>query len=337
MNAALDEPLPRKKSPMKNLLCKLLLLSFAAAGMGGAVGADYPVRPVKIVLPYAAGGGADGLTRLLATRMAARWKQAVVVENRPGAGATLGTAMAAQSPPDGYTLLMTAGTMTVSPAMYPKLPYDVVKDFAPITLIANSPFVLTTRADLGVNSVEELLAMARAKPGKLNYGSPGVGTLSHLTGELLKFQTGVDMVHVPYKGGVPAIADMLAGRVDFLFDTPAAVLPHVTSGKFKAIAVTTSDRTPVLPNVPTIAESGVKGFDVRLWFGLLAPANTPEAVIKEVRDAALAALAEDEMARNLALQGLVAQSSTPAAFEQLIKSELSVWAPIVKRANIKSE
>ncbi len=319
-------------------LLRHLLLASAAMGMAlGASAADYPVKAVKIMLPYAAGGGADGLTRALANRMSARWKQPVVVENRPGAGATLGTAVAAQSAPDGYMLLMTAGTLTVSPAMYPKLPYDVVKDFAPITLVANSPFVLATRGDLGVNTVDELIALARSKPGKLNYGSPGVGTLSHLTGELLKHLTGMDVVHVPFKGGVPAIADMLAGRIDFLFDTPAAVLPHVNSGKFKAVAVTTSDRTSVLPNVPTIAESGQKGFDVRLWFGLLAPAGTPDSVIKEVREATIAALADEDIARSLAAQGLVSQTSTPAAFGQVIKNELSVWAPIVKTANIKSQ
>lgn len=318
-------------------LRNFFILLMAANCIGSAAASDFPARTVKIILPYAAGGGADGLTRALANKMAARWRQAVVVENRPGAGATLGTAVAAQAPADGYTLLMTAGTMTVSPAIYPKLPYDVTRDLVPITLIANSPFVLTARADLGVNSVDELIALARSKPGQLNYGSPGTGTLAHLTGELLKSTTGIDVVHVPYKGGVPAIADLLSGRIDYLFDTPAAVLAHVKAGKFKAIAVTTSNRTPVMPNVPTIAEAGLKDFDVRLWFGLLAPLNTPESVIREVREAAIAALADEEIAKTLAVQGLVPQSSTLAEFGRLIKFELPVWAAIAKRANVKVE
>lgn len=318
-------------------LGKLLLLCLASAFVGGAAAADYPVKPVKIILPYAAGGGADGLTRALAQKMSARWKQPVVVDNKPGAGATLGTALAAQAAPDGYTLLITAGTMTVSPAIYAKLPYDVVKDFTPITLISNSPFVLTTRGDLGVNSLNELVALARSKPGKLNYGTPGVGTLSHLTAELMKHLTGTDIAHVPYKGGVPAIADMLAGRVDFLFDTPAALLPYINSGKFKALAVTTPERSPVMPNTPTMAEAGLRGFDVRLWFAILGPANTPEPVVKEVRNAIIAALKEDDIMRTLAVQGFVPLTSTPTELDQLIKSELSVWAPIVKLANIKAE
>ncbi len=203
---------------------------------------SYPARPVRIILPYAAGGGADALTRVVAQALGDYWKQSVLVDNRPGAGATIGTDMVAKSAPDGYTLLMTAATMAVSPAAYAKLPYDVLRDFAPITLLAQSPYVLAVNAKVPAQSFAELLRLARSAPGKLNYGSPGNGTLSHLTFELLRSRTGIQAAVIAYKGSNPALVDALSGQVDFILDTPAAVMPHVKSQQLRALAVTSARR-----------------------------------------------------------------------------------------------
>ena len=307
-------------------------------GMAGvAMAQSYPAKPVRIILPYAAGGGADTLTRVVAQSLGDLWKQSVVADNRPGAGATIGTDMVAKAAPDGYTLLMTAGTMAVSPAAYAKLPYDVLKDFAPITLLAQTPYVLAVNARVPVQNFAELLALARSAPGKLNYGSPGNGTLSHLTYELLRSRAGIHSTVIAYKGSNPALIDVLGGQVDFVLDTPAAVLQHVRSQKLRALGVTTAKRAPIMPGVPTIGESGVNDFEVSVWFGLMAPTGTPAEIVRKVHADVVTVLALPAVAERLKTEGMEPVTMLPAEFATYLRSEVSKWAALVKQANIKFE
>ena len=307
----------------------LVLLTATAAS------ATYPAKPVKIILPYATGGGADLLTRVLTQKLAETWGQSVVVDNRPGAGATIGTDMVAKAPADGYTLLMTAGTMAVSPSAYSSLPYDVLKDFAPITTVARSAFVLTVHPPLGVSSVEELLKLARAKPGKINFGSAGNGTMAHLSVELLKVRAGIDVLHVPYKGSNPALNDLLGGQVDAVFDTPAAVMSHVNEKKLKALAVTTPARTPSAPGVPTMMEAGLANYEVSVWFGLLAPTGTPQEIVTKVHADSVSALGMPDVVERLGAQGLEVVTMKPEEFSTFIRAEVGKWREVVKSAGIK--
>ena len=307
-------------------------------GMAGvAMAQSYPAKPVRIILPYAAGGGADTLTRVVAQSLGDLWKQSVVADNRPGAGATIGTDMVAKAAPDGYTLLMTAGTMAVSPVAYAKLPYDVLKDFAPITLLAQTPYVLAVNARVPVQNFAELLALARSAPGKLNYGSPGNGTLSHLTYELLRSRAGIHSTVIAYKGSNPALIDVLGGQVDFVLDTPAAVMQHVRSQKLRALGVTTAKRAPIMPGVPTIGESGVNDFEVSVWFGLMAPTGTPAEIVRKVHADVVTVLALPAVAERLKTEGMEPVTMLPAEFATYLRSEVSKWAALVKQANIKFE
>ena len=308
------------------------LLMLAAAG--GAL-AQYPTKPVRIILPYAAGGGADVLTRIVAQALGEVWKQSVVADNKPGAGATIGTDMVAKAAADGYTLLMTAGTMAVSPAAYPKLPYDVLRDFAPITLLAQTQYVLAVNAAVPAQNFADLLRLARESPGKLNYGSPGNGTLSHLTYELLRSRTGIQTGVVPYKGSNPALIDVLSGQVDFVLDTPAAVMQHVKSQKLRALAVSSAKRAPSMPGVPTFAEAGLREVDVSVWFGLLAPAATPPEIVRRIHADVVKVLAMPSVADRLAAEGLEVVTMQPAEFGAYLRSEVAKWSDVVKQANIK--
>lgn len=313
--------------------CALVLV-----GAGSLAGAQqYPTKPVRIILPYAAGGGADILTRVLAQALGDVWKQSVVADNRPGAGATIGTDMVAKAAPDGYTLLMTAGTMAVSPAAYAKLPYDVLKDFAPITLLAQTPYVLAVNPKVQAQTFAEFLRFARSAPGKLNYGSPGNGTLAHLTYELLRSRAGIESTVIAYKGSNPALIDALGGQVDFVLDTPAAVNQHVKTQRLRALAVTTARRTRTMPLVPPIAESGVSDFDVSVWFGLLAPAGTPPEIVRRLHADVVAVLALPAVAERLGAEGLEPITLQPAEFAAYLRSEVAKWAAVVKQANIKFE
>lgn len=318
-------------------LVKKLLAASLIAICGIASAAGYPNRPVKIIVPYSAGGGTDGVARLLAIKLGARWGQSVIVDNKPGAGSTLGTTAAVQSPPDGYTLLLTGNTLTVSAATYRKLPYDALRDLVPITLVSDSAFMVAVPGSLGVTTLGELIALARKQPGKLNYASSGSGTMAHLCGELLQQATGIDVVHVPFKGSSPALNATIAGQVEFLFQVPPSVMPHLGTGKLKALAVTSPARLAAFSDVPTIAESGVKGFDVTIWFGLMAPKGTPEPVLREVREAVTAVLADEEVRKRLASEGMDPKTSSSAEFTSLIKAELPKWAAVVKKANLKPE
>ncbi len=303
--------------------------------------AAWPSKPVRIVVPFAAGGTTDILARAIAPELSKAFGQSFFVENRAGAGGNLGADIVAKSPSDGYTLLMgTVGTHGINRALYPKLPYDPFKDFAPITLVAAVPNVMIMNADkakaLGITSVPDFIAYAKANPGKLNMASSGNGTSIHLAGELFKSRTGTFMLHFPYRGSGPALLDMLGGNMDVMFDNLPSALPHIKSGKLKAFAVTSSQRSSALPDVPTIEEAGkLKGFEASSWFGLLAPAGTAVGTINRLQQEVAKALGSPEIKEKLIAQGAIPSGNTPAQFAALIDAEHKKWAAVVKASGAK--
>ena len=317
----------------------LLLAGFALAAMAPAFAADpgaFPARPAKLIVPFPPGGPLDAIGRAIAQKLTEAWGQPVVVENKPGAGGNIGADYVAKSPPDGYTIVMGAlSTHAVNPSLYPLMPYDPVKDFAPITLVAITPNVLVVNPTLPVHSVQELVAYAKANPGKLAFGSGSNGSAGHLAGELFKVDAGVDMIHVPFRGGAPATQALLAGDTQLMFDNLANAMPQVKAGKLRAIAVTTAKRSPLAPDLPTLAESGLPGFDISTGFGLLAPAGTPPAVIAKWNAGVTQILSAPDMRDKLAGQGAEAAPTTPQAFAQFIAAELPKYARIVKASGAK--
>jgi tripartite-type tricarboxylate transporter receptor subunit TctC len=311
--------------------------SSAVSAAAHATAGDFPSKPVRIVVPVAAGGSADKLTRLVAERLTVLWGQNVVVENVSGASGTIGAARVAKAPADGYTLLFSAaGPLTVTPHTYAKLPYDA-KAFEPITLVATQPLLLVVKPGLPVNSVADLVREAQAKPGKLSYGSFGNGSAAHLAGEYFKTLAKVDMVHVPYKGSGPALVDLVAGQIDLMFDVFSTAAPLVKAGKLRPLAITSLERSPQLPDVPTMEQAGVSGFDAGTWFGLLAPAGTPRNVVDQLSRTMNAVLEEGELRDILAAQGAVVRGGTPAQFQRFFLAEYDKWGGIVKAAGIKAE
>jgi tripartite-type tricarboxylate transporter receptor subunit TctC len=313
------------------------LLALVASTAPASVNAQsYPSRVVRLVVPFPPGGPLDISGRLLAQKLSEAWGQSVVVENRPGAGGNIGADLVAKSAPDGYTIVMGAlSTHAVNPSLYPKMPYDAVKDFAPITLLATTPNVLVVNPSLPVNSVKDLIAYAKANPGKLSFGSGSNGSAGHLAGELFKVDTGTDIVHIPYKGGAPATQALLAGDVQFMFDNLANATPQIKAGKLKALAVTTADRSKLAPDLPTMAEAGVAGFDISTWFGLLAPAGTPKDVVAKWNADVTRILNSPEMRERLTLLGAEAAPTTPEQFAAFIQRELAKYARIVKASGAK--
>lgn len=316
-------------------------LALAACAFLGAatVHADaYPSKPIKLIIPYAVGGSTDQTGRLMAKSLSERLGQPVVVENRPGAGGTLGQDFVAKAPADGYTLLFSAaGPLAVTPHVYPKLGYDPIKSLYPITLVATQPLLLVVKPELKVNSVSELIAEAKGKPGKLSYGSFGNGSAAHLAGEYFKMLAGVDMVHVPYKGSGPALVDLVAGQIDLMFDVFSTSAPLVKGGKLRAIAITSTQRSPQFPQVPTMQQAGVADFEAGTWFGLLAPANTPRPIIDRLSHETNAALQEKELQEILASQGASVRGGTPEQFKTYFLAEFDKWGKIVKSAGITAD
>ena len=313
-----------------------LLLAIPASDAAAQPAAPYPNRPVKLVIPFPPGGPLDIVGRLIAQKASEDWGQSVVVDNRPGAGGNIGADLVAKSPPDGYTILMGAlSTHAVNPSLYAKMPYDAVKDFAPITLVAVTPNVLVVNASLPVNSAKEFVAYAKANSGKLAFGSGSNGSAGHLAGELFKVDTGTDIVHVPYKGGAPATQALLAGDTQFMFDNLANAMPQVKAGKLKALAVTTAERSKLAPELPTMAEAGLSGFDISTWFGLLAPAGTPKDVIAKWNAEVGKILNSPDMRERLTAQGAEPAPTTPEQFAAFIQSEIPKYARIVKISGAK--
>jgi len=295
----------------------------------------YPNRTVKMVVPFAPGGATDIIARSVAQKLGERLGQSVVIENRPGAGTTIGNAEVAKATADGYTLLFAPTPFVISQIIYPKLPYDPKKDFTPVSLLATSPFILVTNSAVSAKTVGELVALAKAKPGSLTFCSAGNGTVPHLAGELFKFRAGVEVVHVPYKGGGPAIIDLIGGQVDMMFATPIEVAPHVQSGKLRVLGATSLRRLPAYPDVPTLAESGYPGVEVASFFGVLAPAGTPPEIVTRLAAELAAVMGLPEIQERFAAQSAEANVQGPPAFARFLDTEREKWADIVKRSGAK--
>ena len=309
-----------------------LLLSFGAHAQTPDV---YPSRGITIIVPFTAAGTTDILARLVGQKLGEKFDKSVVVENRPGAGGNIGTALVAKSAPDGYTLVMaTIGTHAINSSLYKNMPYDAVRDFTPLTRVAMVPNVLVVNKDAPYNTVQELIAYGKANPGKLTFGSSGNGTTLHLSGELFKLRTGVPITHIPYKGSTPAIADLLGGQISMVFDNMPSVIQHIKSGRLKALAVTSSTRNAQLPNVPTIEESGVPNYEVWSWFGLLAPAGTPDAVIDRLNREIVAIIRQPDVNARIVEMGSVPTPETSAEFGAFIRAETDKWARVVKEAGV---
>ncbi|HTL77076.1 MAG TPA: tripartite tricarboxylate transporter substrate binding protein [Casimicrobiaceae bacterium] len=318
------------------LVAALLGIVAAAALPPGAAADSFPSKPVKLIVPFPPGGPLDTTGREIAQKLTESWSRSVIIENKPGAGGNIGADFVAKSPPDGYTVVMGAlSTHAVNPSLYPKMPYDAKKDFAPITLVAITPNVLVVNPSLPVHSVQELIEYAKAHPGKLSFGSGSIGSAGHLAGELFKVDAGVDMVHVPYKGAAPAMQALLAGDTQLMFDNLASAMSQVKAGKLRALAVTTKARSPLAPDLPTMSEAGVPGFDISTWFGLMAPAGTPPDVIAKWNADVTKVLSAPAMRAQLAAQGAEAAPDTPSEFARFIDAELVKYAKIVKGSGAK--
>ncbi|MEO7727714.1 MAG: tripartite tricarboxylate transporter substrate binding protein [Burkholderiales bacterium] len=290
----------------------------------------FPARPVRMIVPYAAGGGADIVGRSIAQKLGDIWNQQVVIDNRPGAGGNIGTEIAARAPPDGYTLLLIGPNHTVNVSLFSKLPFDPVKDFAPVSLVTSAPYLLLANPGIAVTSVRELIAFAKARSGKVFYGSAGNGTAGHLGMELIKTMAGIEMAHVPYKGSPPMITDLIAGQVSFAFDNVLSSSPHVKAGRLRALAVSTAKRSSVMPDLPTVAEAGLPTFEVAVWQGILAPANTPAAIVSLIHAAIVKVLGRPDLQERMAAQGADIIANTPQQFAAYIKTDLAKWAKVVK-------
>ena len=313
-----------------------MLLALTLLAYAHVQAATYPDRPVRLIVPFPPGGGNDILARAVGQRLGEALGQQVIVDNRGGAGGIIGGQIAATADADGYTLFLgSMGSLAHNPALRPNNPYDPPRDFSAVSLLANSPFILVVNPGLPANSVRELLALARAKPGTLNFGSAGTGSSLHMTGELFKYTTGVNIVHVPYKGTAPALTDLMAGQVQMVFSTMPPPLPHVKTGKLRALGVTSLKRAKVAPDVPTIAEAGVAGFQVENWQGIVVPAKTPRAIVDRLNREIIKVLALPAMIDVLGTQGLDAAGNTPAQFDALIRSEIDKWKKLVQATGIR--
>lgn len=322
---------------MRRILAAALAL--LALGAAPSMAADpYPVKPIRWITPWAPGGANDILSRAIGNELMKSLGQPVVVENRPGATGTIGTNLVAKAPPDGYTLTLGApGTHTTAPVMVPDLPYDPVRDFTPISLVAVVPNVLVVNPALPVHSVKELVVYAKDHPGKLNFSSVGSGSMQHLSGELFQNLAKVEMTHVPYKGSAPALLDLTAGRIDLAFESMPTVLPHVRSGGLRALAVTTKRRSGLLPDVPTVDEAGLPGFDVTIWYGVFGPAGMPPEIVRKLNAAIVAAIRTPELSRQLADLGADKVGSSPEELGAYLQQESAKWTGFMKAANIKPD
>jgi tripartite-type tricarboxylate transporter receptor subunit TctC len=314
-------------------LASALLLASASA----CAQSSYPVKPVRIIVPSAPGGGTDITTRALNPRFTEYFGQPFVVENRGGAATVIGTELAARGAPDGYTLLMASSALSVNPAMMRKMPYDAVRDFAPVSLVNSSPNVLVTHPALPARSVKEFIALAKARPGQITYASSGVGSSLHLTMEYFLVESGLRLIHVPYKGAGPANIDVIAGHAVSLMGSMISVAPFIRDGRMRALGVTSLTRSPIAPRVPTIAESGVPGYESIQWYGLLAPAGTPREIVAKLNQAVVRAVREPAIRKRFADDGVDPAGSTPEAFATVIRNDITKWQRVVKQAGIQPE
>src|SRR5688572_3649571 len=309
----------------------------AAQGPATGSGSAYPAKPVRIVVGFAPGGGADILARMLGQRLSDSLGQSIVIDNRPGAAGNIGVEHVVKSPPDGYTLLMGAPGLVTSPSLYAKLPFDPLKDLAPVSLVGTVPNLLVVHPSVPANSLKQLIALARAKPGQLNYASPGKGTSLHLAAELFKALAAIDIVHIAYKGGAPAVADLMGGHVDLMFDVLPSSMPHVNARKLKALGITSAQRSSLLPDVPTMAEGGLTGYQAITWNGILAPAATPKDIVGKLNTAIAQAVQTPDMKQRLAGIGTEPAANTPEQFAAFLREETAKWADVIRSAGIKLE
>jgi tripartite-type tricarboxylate transporter receptor subunit TctC len=331
----LEDPMPNRIR--RRLLAAAALAPLASSPLGARAQA-WPGKPVKLIVTFATGGGADFAARSVGAKLAESMGQPFVIENRAGGGGLIGNDAVAKAAPDGYTLLLgAAGPLTVAPHLYAKVPYDTMRDLIPIAHIAGTPFVVTVHPSVSANTVAELTALLKANPGKLTYGSSGTGGAPHLAGELFARTTGVNMVHVPYKGLSPAISDLLGGHIQILFADTGLVLPQIKAGKLRALAVTGAQRSALLPDVPTVREAGIRGYQAGSWYGILGPAGTPPAVIGRVNAEVNIALANSELQKQLAVQGMEPAAMSPEQFSALMREDYDKWGKLIREAGIKLE
>ncbi len=313
--------------------CGALLSCALSASLSAA---EYPVRPVRLVVGFPAGSGVDIVARLVGQRLAESYGQQFVVDNRPGAGSNIGAQLAAKALPDGHTLFLGTVANAINATLYRELPFDFVRDFAPIALAGSAPNLLVVHPSLPARTVAELIRLARAKPGELAFGSSGTGTAPHLAGELFKTMAGIAVTHIPYKGGPQATTDLIAGQYDYLFAISSTVLPHIRSGRLRALAITTAARVPALPELPTVAET-LPGFDAVTWFGFMAPTGTPQDIVARLNGDIGGILARPEVREQLAGQGIVALGGTPEQFGAYVRAEIAKWARVVKASGARAE
>jgi tripartite-type tricarboxylate transporter receptor subunit TctC len=315
---------------------KLIALALALAA-SAACAQSYPTKAVRLIVPFLAGGSTDIVGRTVGQKLSEMWGQPVVVDNRPGGGTTIGTEVVARSAPDGYTLLVTPAPFTINPSLLPKLPYDTLNDFAPITLINTTPLVMVVHPGVPAKNVKELIALAKANPGKLNFGSSGTGGSNHLAGELFNAMAGVKMVHIPYKGNAGALTDIVGGHLDVVYNGVTSAIALVKSGKLRPLAVTSLQRTPALPDVPTLNESGLKGFEAVAWNGLTAPAKTPRDIILKINADVLKVISSPELKERLKAEGSDPVGNSPEQFATYLRDEIAKWAKVIKFAGVKAE
>jgi tripartite-type tricarboxylate transporter receptor subunit TctC len=312
-----------------------VVLLVALADTGATFADDYPSRLLRLIVPYAPGGGADSVARVVAKRVSETIGQPIVIENRGGAGSIIGTDMVAKAEPDGYTLLLgQSGPISINPAVYKDLRYDPVKDFAPVTMTTAYPYIPVVNAKSPAKSLPEFVALAKSKPGALNYGTTGIGAANHLVTELFSMKAGLKMAHVPYRGTALAVADLIAGQVDVVFGDPISVLSHLDAGTLRALAVTSKERSPVAPEVPTIAESGYPGFDAIAWHGILAPAGTPAAVVNRLNAEIVKALRDPDTKTLLTNQAMQTVGNTPEEFAAFINQDIAIWKAVATEADV---
>lgn len=316
-------------------LSRVLGIAFALGTATAGMAQDYPARPIRLVVPFGAGGGTDNLARIIEPHLSKALGQSLVIENKPGAGSIIGADLVAKAEPNGYTLLMVDSSFSANPGLYKSLPYDTARDLAPVSLLATAPVILVAHASVKAATIREFVALARSRPGALNYASGGNGSSTHLGGELLKLVAGIDVVHIPYKGTGPAMNDLIGGHVDAMFSGISSALPHIEAGRLRAFAVTGDARSAAVPDVPTFREAGLAGVTASTYWGVLAPAGTPQPIIDRLATAFADAMRDPDIVARIAALGYVPIGGGPADFAQNLRSEIENWDAVIKRANIR--
>ena len=318
--------------------CFILLAAIAVANVHAqAPGVNYPAKQIRVIVPFPAGGPTDAIARAIGQKLSETWGQPVIVDNRPGAGGNIGTELAAKSPADGYTLFIGTVANAINQSLFAKLPFDFVRDFAPVTQNYVTGLILAVHPSLPAHSVKELIALAKAHPGQLSYSSSGVGGTPHLAGELFNSMAGVTMVHVPYKGSAPAMADLLGGHIQLTFDNMLTVLPQVKAGKLRGLAVTMTTRSPLTPELPTVAEAGLKGFEVKSWNGVVVPTGTPKEIIARLNGEIVRILRQPDLREKFLVQGVELVPTTPEEFGAFIKQDIAKWAKVIQLSGARAE